>query len=95
MCKNLCTLKYKNKINKKETEKGRKHCAYTKCINSSLQSGAEKLNPAGIAQIVTSDIADIKRMRRLSGSEIQNQPHGSSTCSFVSRLRSRRLKMRR
>lgn len=54
-------MKCKNKINQKETEKGRKHCAYTEYINSSLQSGAEKLNPADIAQIITSVTAEMEK----------------------------------
>lgn len=39
-------VKCKNKINQKETEKGRKRCDYTEYVNSRLQSGAEILNPS-------------------------------------------------
>jgi len=54
-------VKCENIINQKEREKGRNHCAYTEYINSGLQSGAEKWNPADIAQIITSVTAEMEK----------------------------------
>ena len=60
-------MKCKNKINQKEAEKGRKHCACTEYVSSIIQSGAQKLNPADITQIITCVTAEMEKGEKAVG----------------------------